>query len=63
MSILADNQGALKLMANPMTSPLSKHIDVLHHFVCERVLLGHVTFTYVDTAPASTASRPCWPTS
>jgi Reverse transcriptase (RNA-dependent DNA polymerase) len=49
VSIYADNQGALKLMANPMTSPLSKHIDVLHHFVRERVLLGHVAFTYVDT--------------
>ena len=32
-----DNVGALHLANNPATTPLSKHIDIRHHFIRERV--------------------------
>lgn len=34
--INCDNQGAIKLLKHPIASVRSKHIDVLHHLLCER---------------------------
>ena len=50
MLINCDNQGAIKLLKNPIASQRSKHIDVMHHFVRERVSRGEVTFKYCDTS-------------
>jgi hypothetical protein len=47
--VRSDNQAALALIANPIISARSKHIDVLHHFSRERVLLGEVSFSYIST--------------
>eukprot|EP00961_Rhodomonas_salina_P225670 3051177-Rhodomonas_salina.1 len=47
--IQADNQSAIKLLRNPMTSMRSKHIDVIYHFARERVMRGEVKFHYVRT--------------
>lgn len=49
VNILADNQSAIKLMRNPVSSMRSKHIDVAHHFARERVARQEVAFTYVAT--------------
>jgi hypothetical protein len=46
---LADNQSAIKLLRNPISSLRSKHIDVAHHFARERVMIGDVSFSYVKT--------------
>ncbi|WIA41017.1 hypothetical protein OEZ86_004655 [Tetradesmus obliquus] len=49
INILADNQSAIKLLRNPISSLRSKHIDVIHHFARERVMRKEVTFSYVKT--------------
>jgi hypothetical protein len=50
VSVSCDSQGALSLLHNPVLSERSKHIDVHHHFVRERVALGQVDSKYVSTA-------------
>lgn len=49
IEIKGDNQSALKLLRNPISSMRSKHIDVIHHFARERVIRKEVNFTYVPT--------------
>ena len=48
--IQSDNQAAISLLKNPITSMRSKHIDVIHHLARERVVRGEVVFSYVNTA-------------
>ena len=50
IKIMADNQSAIKLASNPVTSARSKHIDVLYHFVRERVAREEIEFEYIATA-------------
>jgi len=45
----ADNQGALKLIRNPISSMRSKHIDIAYHFVRDRAAAGHIRFKYIST--------------
>jgi hypothetical protein len=49
ITIRADNQSAIKLLKNPISSLRSKHIDVIYHFARERVARKDVTFQYVKT--------------
>jgi hypothetical protein len=49
VQLLADNQCAIKLLRNPISSLRSKHIDVIHHFARERVMRGDVSFAYIKT--------------
>ena len=50
LPIGCDNQAALALLKNPLIGLKTKHIDVAHHFVRERVAQGEVAFYYVATA-------------
>jgi hypothetical protein len=50
IGIKSDNQGALKLLRNPISSLRTKHIDVAHHFARERVMRGEVSFFFVSTS-------------
>ena len=50
IEICADNQGAIKLLKNPIASHRTKHIDVAYRFARERVERGEVAFTFVGTA-------------
>jgi hypothetical protein len=60
VSVSCDSNGALALLHNPVTSERSKHIDVHHHFVRERVALGQVCCRYVNPAvnPADMFTKP-----
>lgn len=49
IKISVDSQGALCLGNNPVTSARSKHIDVQHHIVRERVNSGEVLLEYCPT--------------
>jgi len=49
VDIYADNQGAIKLLKNPITSMRSKHIDVVYHFAREHVERQDVAFQYIST--------------
>jgi hypothetical protein len=44
--IHGDNHACLHLLRNPMSTPQSKHIDVIHHWTRERVLAGEFDFKY-----------------
>ena len=48
--VFGDNQSAIKLAESAVTSARSKHIDVLYHFVRERVARGDIVLRYVPTA-------------
>ena len=50
LKMLADKQRAIKLIKNPIASVRSKHIDVIHHFVRERVARNEIEFNYVPTS-------------
>jgi hypothetical protein len=48
--ILGDNQGALRLVANPEFHSRSKHIDVQHHYVRELLENGTISVDYIQTS-------------
>ncbi|PRW05741.1 reverse transcriptase,R [Chlorella sorokiniana] len=50
ITINADNQGAIKLLKNPVFSMRSKHIGVIYHFARERVIRKDISFKYIPTA-------------
>jgi len=44
--ILCDNQGAIALAKNPVHHARTKHIEMQHHFVREKVEKGTITLEY-----------------
>lgn len=45
----ADNQSAIKLLKDPISSHRTKHIDVAFHFARKHVRKGHIKFVFVPT--------------
>ncbi|KAJ9531976.1 hypothetical protein QJQ45_003693 [Haematococcus lacustris] len=62
VTIMCDNEAAITLIKHPIASALSKHIDVLHHFVRERAARGELLFKYLasgaNVADAMTKALP-----
>ena len=48
-TIHADNQGCIALTQNPVSHTRTKHIDIRHHFIRERVENREVDLKYVST--------------
>ena len=47
--LLVDNQSAIALAENPIFHACSKHIEVRHHWMCEKVGDGTIQLEYVPT--------------
>jgi histone deacetylase 1/2 len=48
LAIQCDNQAGIALVKNPMCTVKGKHIDIIHHFVRERVQLGQLSIQFVS---------------
>ena len=48
-SIYEDNQGAIEFAKNDKHHNRTKHIDICHHFVCERVVSNESQVIYGPT--------------
>ncbi|KAG0595415.1 hypothetical protein M758_UG164700 [Ceratodon purpureus] len=49
-TIRGDNHGSLNLSHNPVYHARTKHIEVRHHFVREKIASGEVRLEYVPTS-------------
>lgn len=49
LQLWCDNQGAIKLSKHHVEHQRSKHIDVMHHFVRDRVTRGEIVLGYCPT--------------
>ncbi|GJX45916.1 hypothetical protein Tco_0262592 [Tanacetum coccineum] len=47
--IMCDNKGAIDLSKNPMQHSRTKHIEILHHFLCVNVQKGHISIEKVPS--------------
>ena len=47
--LLCDNESAIKLVNNPVTHSLTKHIDIRHHFLRNHELKGDIEIRHVST--------------
>jgi hypothetical protein len=64
LEIQCDSQACLSLIKNPMCTAQAKHIDIIHHFVRERVQSGELAFKFVAGAGnvADLFTKPlAWP--
>ena len=49
IDVLEDNEGAIALAENPLSSSRSKHIDVRHHFLRNLTEEGVIKITHVPS--------------
>ncbi|KAK8945192.1 hypothetical protein KSP39_PZI008471 [Platanthera zijinensis] len=48
--LCGDNKSALKLVNNPVCHAITKHIEIEHHFIREKVLEGSLMVKHVQSA-------------
>ena len=58
VEIREDNQGAIMMANNPISSKRTKHIDFKHHFIRDMVEAKRVHIAYINTI--SCYSHPKW---
>ena len=49
MQLYCDNESATQLAENPMFHARTKHIEVHHHFIREKVLKGDINLFHANT--------------
>jgi hypothetical protein len=49
VTILADNQGSIKLAENDSTSKRTKHIEIRYHFTKNAIMDGEIVLEYCST--------------
>jgi hypothetical protein len=49
VSLLCDNESAIKIAHNPVKHSRSKHIDIRHHFLRDHVARGSIAISHVST--------------
>jgi hypothetical protein len=49
ITIFADNQDCIAVAHNPKEQTRTKHIDIQHHFVTEKIEGGEVSLEYTST--------------
>jgi hypothetical protein len=49
LTILTDNQSSMALAKNPVFHARTKHIDIRHHFIRERIESGDVEVAFCGT--------------
>ena len=49
ISLLCDNESAIKLANNPISHPRTKHIDIQHHFLRDHKTKGDIEIHHVST--------------
>ena len=47
--IKEDNEGAIKMVTNRFSSRRTRHVDVIHHIICDAVESGVVRIHYVKS--------------
>ena len=47
--LLIDNQGAISLIKNRLSSKHSKHIELCYYFICEKFTNGTIAVKYIST--------------
>jgi len=47
--LLIDNQGAISLIKNGLSSKHSKHIELCYYFICEKFTDGTIATKYIST--------------
>ncbi len=48
-TLYVDNQAAIRLASNPSTHSRSKHIEIWHHIIRERVEMRDINISHIDT--------------
>ena len=47
--IYCDDQSCVNLSENPVFHDRSKHIEINHYFICDKVQRGEVVLQYIST--------------
>jgi hypothetical protein len=49
ISLLCDNEGAIKIAYNPCEHSRTKHIDIWHHFLRDHGINGDIIISHIGT--------------